>query len=55
MTRILRMTGRCSSGAERDGGARYHSVPDGGHWEKAVCVLCPARAVMVGLTIRAKR
>ena len=35
----LRMTGRCSSGAERDGGVRYHAVTAGSHysWVKALC------------------
>lgn len=35
----LRMTGRCASGAERDGGAIFHAVPEAEHyrWGKAVC------------------
>ena len=34
---ILRKTGRCSSGAEADGGVRYHVVPPGSGWQKALC------------------
>lgn len=38
---FYRMTGRCSTGAERDGGALYHAirVPEGGidGWERAIC------------------
>ena len=36
---ILRMTGRCANGAERDGGTRYHAVFD---W-RALCGAKPGR------------
>lgn len=35
---VLRMTGRCATGAERDGGRRWHLVPPG-----TVRALCGAR------------
>jgi hypothetical protein len=36
---IRRMTGRCSTGAERDGGVRYHAVDEETWrgWGKALC------------------
>lgn len=40
----LRKTGRCASGAERDGGTIYHGVMKGGHpWAKALCGAVPGR------------
>lgn len=32
-----KMTGRCANGAERDKGSRFHAVPEGTGWQKAVC------------------
>jgi hypothetical protein len=36
---IRRMTGRCATGAERDGGALYHAVPAANwpSWQPALC------------------
>lgn len=38
---ILRLAGRCSDGAERDGGTLFHVVPEGS-W-KALCGAQPGR------------
>lgn len=36
--RVARMTGRCATGAERDGGSVRHLLgPDAGAWGRAVC------------------
>jgi hypothetical protein len=41
----LRMTGRCASGAEPDGGAIFHAVPEAERyrWGKALCGAKPGR------------
>lgn len=36
----MRMTGRCASGLEADGGTRYHAV-NGGGWDRAACGATP--------------
>lgn len=41
--RVLRMTGRCANGAERDKGSRWHAVPAGHPWIKAVCGAQPGQ------------
>jgi hypothetical protein len=40
-----RLTGRCSNGAERDGGRLYHAVPDAGYpnFARALCGAKPGR------------
>jgi hypothetical protein len=46
---LVRLTGRCANGAERDGGRRVHVVPtqwpveSGPAWGRALCGLRPGR------------
>lgn len=43
MIRLMRLSGRCRSGFEGDGGRLSHAVPNGEPWGKALCGAKPGR------------
>ena len=38
-----RLSGRCTSGAQRGAGTVFHAVPDGSAWGEALCGARPGR------------